>query len=476
MLFEDLAAALGPAHVTDDPARLAPLLVDNRGRWHGAVRCACFPGTVAEAAQVMRICRDRGARVFPQGGNTGNVAGATPVNDPGEARGAVLVSLARLRAVEAIDAVNGTALVQAGAVIEDIQRAAAERGLMFGVSLASQGSCTAGGLVAANAGGVHVVRLGNAREQVLGLEVVLADGRVLDMLRGLRKDNAGYDLKQLFIGSEGTLGLITRVLFKLHPAPAGRGVAALALGRLADAEPAFCALQRRLGAGLAAFEVMHASTVAKVREVMPSLPCGYPLAGADGWLALVEAVHFAAGPGGAAGPALEPALEELLAAGLIADAAIAESEAQCRALWAVREAIPSAFKRAGGNVKHDVSVPRSRLAAFVEKTNADLKQSFAWCAPSVFGHFGDGNLHYNVGVCAGRPNALCFEHEEAIHAIVYRNVLALGGSIAAEHGVGRMKAALLPSARSAAEVAVMRAVKRTLDPDNRMNPGAVLIP
>ena len=472
-LLTDLTALLGESHIVTDKAALAPRLTDNRGRWHGDVLAAVLPADTSEVAEVMKIAARHRALVFTQGGNTGNAAGATPVVEPQDVSRSILILTDRMRRIEAIDTVNDTVTVQAGVPVAAIREAAAQKGRLFPLSLASDGTATAGGVLATNAGGVHVVRWGNARAQCLGLEAVLADGRVLNMLRGLRKDNTGYDVKQLFIGSEGTLGVITRAVFKLEPLPAERTVLWLTFGELETAEILFEKLEKAAGGMLSAFEVMHRTPLARVASVYPERTSGVPMS--DAWSALVEFSCPSVREAEKIEETIEALSEKFFEEGLITDAVASRSEAQCRQLWAVRESIPEAYKKTGGNVKHDISVPRSVLAQFVRETNAALAKRFPWVEPSIFGHFGDGNLHYNVGVLAGQNPRLCFDFESEINALVYENVMRFSGSAAAEHGVGRMKRALLERTKSETELQLMRSVKRVLDPCGRLNPGAVVL-
>lgn len=468
-LADLLRAIVGPQYVLTAPEELAPMLVDNRGRWHGKAHCCVLPGSTEETCKVMRLLAEHHALVFPQAGNTGNAAAATPVVAQSQVQRSVLVNLRRMNRIEEIDAVNNTARVEAGVILENLQQEAAKYNRIFPLSLAAQGSCQIGGNIATNAGGVHVLHYGNTRDLVLGLEVVLPNGELLPMLRGLRKDNAGYDLKQIFIGSEGTLGLITRAIVKLFPRPNSRTVAVAALDRLENVEQLFEEVEGALGPSLTAFELMHRDTIAMVRRMMPQIPIGFSLD--HSWYVLLEEGHWGTSQ---QSDALEEILGHELEHELITDAVLSQSEAQAQALWAVRESIPSAHKKAGGNVKHDISVPRSCLVAFIQSTVKELKAVFPWIAPSIFGHFGDGNLHFNMGAAAGENATLPFQYENAIHDIVYAAVTHFHGSIAAEHGVGRLKCGLLPTVRSASEMEAMRLLKRSFDPDNRMNPGAVI--
>lgn len=327
-----------------------------------------------------------------------------------------------------------------------------------------------GGVLATNAGGVHVLRYGNTRALTLGLKVVLADGRVLDLTRSLRKDNAGYDLKQLFIGSEGTLGIITEAVVKLEPRPQSRTVLWLTLADLKAVEGLFTALEREAGPTLTAFELIGRSPLVSAITVRGFTP---PTDPAD-WQVLAEISHMRADDADAANERLTDMLGELMDAGLITDGAVSLSEDQADALWAIREGIPGAVKRQGGNVKHDVSVPRSRMVEVIERTTAALRAAVPMSEPSIFGHYGDGNLHFNVGAVPGSLPKAIFAFEDVIHRIVHDHVLAAGGSIAAEHGVGAMKTLELERTKDPVELDLMRTVKRALDPEGRLNPGRVV--
>lgn len=470
-LIEDLRAAIGDAAVITDPAQFAPMLTDNRRRWHGQAACCALPASTDEVSRLMAVCTKHKALVFTQGGNTGNAAAATPVVADADVGRTVLVNTARMNQIEAIDRVNATAVVQSGVILKNLQDAAAEEGLLFPVSLAAEGTCTVGGTLSTNAGGVHVLRYGSMRAQCLGLEVVLPDGRVLSMLRSLRKDNTGYDLKHLFIGAEGTLGIITRAALAFAALPAARTVFVAAVDSLQAAEKLFETLSKNFSARLSAFELMHAATIAKVREQLPDIPVGFELN--HPWYVLAEIRYDTTEESEATRPQIENLLAALFESDTVADAVIGQSETQNEALWRVRESIPSAHKKSGGNVKHDISVPRSSLVAFITECTAELGNRFSWIAPSIFGHFGDGNLHYNMGVKPGLDPRLCFTHEEAIHAVVYAYVQRFRGSVAAEHGVGRIKTGWLRVMRSPEEYEAMRSVKTLFDPENRLNPGVL---
>ena len=464
-LLQALATAVGEANVlTGDDA--APFLTDWRKRYVGRALAVVRPASTAEVAAVVRACAGSRTPMVPQGGNTGLVGGGTP-----DASGdAVVISLQRMKRVRSIDVANDTITVEAGCVLQEVQQAARQRGRLFPLSLAAEGSATIGGNLATNAGGVQVLRYGNARDLTLGLEVVLASGEVWDGLRGLRKDNTGYDLKHLFIGAEGTLGVITAATLKLYPLPAAQMTALAAAPSLAAATRLLERARAATGAALTAFEVMGAITLQHAVETLPMLRMPLPLA--QPWYALLELSDTESEQHAAA--VFERVLAEALDAGDIVDAAVASSIAEARALWALREGIPEAHAKRGGNVKHDISLPVSCIAEFVESTNAALRRRFAWIEPIVFGHLGDGNLHYNLGTVAGTPVDVAFAHEKAINDVVNDAVHARGGSISAEHGLGQLKREAITRYKSALELELMRRIKGALDPLGLMNPGKVI--
>ena len=464
-LLRTLAAAVGESNVLTG-ADAAPYLTDWRKRYVGAAQAVVRPASTAEVAAVVRACAESRTPMVPQGGNTGLVGGGTP-----DASGrAVVVSLQRMRRVRSLDVANDTITVEAGCVLQEVQQAAQARGRLFPLSLAAEGSATIGGNLATNAGGVQVLRYGNARDLTLGLEVVLAGGEVWDGLRGLRKDNTGYDLKHLFIGAEGTLGVITAATLKLYPLPAARMTALAALPSLEAATRLLERARAAAGAALTAFEVMGRITLQHAVEMLPALRMPLPLA--QPWYALLELSDTESEQHAAA--VFERVLAEALDAGDIVDAAVASSIAEARALWALREGIPEAHAKRGGNVKHDISLPVSCIAEFVESTNAALRRRFAWIEPIVFGHLGDGNLHYNMGTAAGTPIEVAFEHEQRINEVVNDAVHARGGSISAEHGLGQLKREAITRYKSALELELMRRIKDALDPLALMNPGKVI--
>ncbi len=465
VLIEALRAAVGAPQVLVD-GDLSAWELDWRRRDRGRALAVVRPGSTAEVAAVVKACASHGASLVPQGGNTGLVGASVP-----DASGTqVLLSLVRLNRVRAIDAANLTMTVEAGCVLQAVQDAAGTAGLLFPLSLAAEGSCTIGGNLATNAGGTQVLRYGNARELCLGLEVVTPTGAVWDGLCGLRKDNTGYDLRDLYIGSEGTLGVITAATLKLYPQPAASSTALAACATLDDAVALLGLAQARLGAGLTGFELMGRFALSLVEKHVPTLP--RPLSPSP-WTVLLE--HSDTESEAHARSAFEGLLAAALEAGCIDDAAVAESVQQSRQLWQLRESIPLAQAEEGLNIKHDIALPVSRIPAFVAHTDALLAQRFPGVRLVNFGHLGDGNLHYNVQapVGAAAPDFLR-AHEAAVNESVYDAVLAHGGSISAEHGIGALKREQLPRYKSPVALALMRTIKQALDPQGLMNPGRLL--
>ena len=465
-LLDTLRQAVGAAHVLID-GDLTAYEQDWRQRACGRALAVVRPGSTDEVAAVVRACAARGASIVPQGGNTGLAVGSVP-DDSGTQ---VVLSLRRMDAVRAIDAANLTITVEAGGILQNLQQAAEQAGFLFPLSMASEGSCTIGGNLAANAGGTQVLRYGNARELCLGLEVVTAQGEVWNGLSGLRKDNTGYDLRDLFIGSEGTLGIITAATLKLYPLPAARLIAWAAVPSMQAAVDLLGLAHQHLGAGLTGFEVMNQFALSLVDKHYPQQRV--PLFRTSPWCVLLENSDHESEDH--ARTLFERLLEAALEAGCVNDAVVAESLSQAQALWHIRESIPLAQAEEGLNIKHDISVPVSRIPAFVAETDALLAREVPGVRLVDFGHLGDGNLHYNVQAPeGGDAKAFLREQEERINTLVFDAVARHGGSISAEHGIGSLKAAKLPHYKSPVALRMMRAIKQALDPKGIMNPGRVL--
>jgi FAD/FMN-containing dehydrogenase len=463
-----LRAIVGAQHVLTG-TDATPYLSDWRGRYGGSASAVVRPGSTEEVAALVRLCAAADAPIVPQGGNTGLCGGATP---DGSGR-SVVVSLQRMNRVRGIDPDNDTMEVEAGCVLQAVQKSAHDAGRLFPLSLAAEGSCTIGGNLATNAGGTQVLRYGNMRELALGLEVVTAQGDVWRGLRGLRKDNTGYDLRDLFIGSEGTLGIITAATLKLFPEPASRCTALLALASIEDAVAMLARARRGFGASLTGFELMARDCLDLVVYHFPQQRLPFEgAAAALPWFALLE-VSDSESEAHARGR-FEVVLGDAVEAGCVGDAVIAGSMAQSKALWHLRESIPLAEKESGKSIKHDVSLPVSRIAAFVRDCNHALQQAFPGVQHVIFGHLGDGNLHYNVARCGDWMEADLLARQDAVFELVHDKVHAMGGSISAEHGVGQLKRDLLPRYKDPVELALMHSIKRVLDPRNLMNPGKVL--
>lgn len=459
-----LRTVVGDSQLLTTAADLAPYCTDWRGRYRGEALCVVRPATVDELMQVVHVCHEAQLPMVPQGGNTGLCGGATPHAGCNE----VLVSLSRLNRIRVLDRDNASITVEAGCTLAAVQAAARDAGLLFPLSLASEGSCEIGGNLSTNAGGVHVLRHGNARDQVLGLEVVLPDGRLWNGLRALRKDNTGYDLKHLFIGAEGTLGFITAAVLKLAPLPANTAVAWVAIDGPQRGIDLLHALQAQAGDQLNAFELVGREALGMVLKHIPG--ARDPFADAAPWYALVEL----AGNDQALETKLGDMLAALLERGMVRDAVIAQDGAQAKALWALRENISEAQRIEGFSVKHDISVPVGSIPHFIEAAGEKLEATLPGVRVVVFGHAGDGNLHYNLSFIDASDNARLITDAKVASEQVHETVIALGGSISAEHGIGQLKRDLLATCKSAVELDMMRAVKRAFDPYGLMNPGKVL--
>ncbi|HEX8010125.1 MAG TPA: FAD-binding oxidoreductase [Casimicrobiaceae bacterium] len=464
-LLSTLGAIVGQANVLTAVADVAPYVTDWRDRYHGRAGAVVRPGTTAEVAAVVRCCGEHATPIVPQGGNTGLCGGATPHQGGTE----IVVSLARLARVRAIDTANATLTVEAGVPLARVQQAADEAGLFFPLSLGAEGSCTIGGNLSTNAGGTAVLRYGNARELVLGLEVVLADGRVWESLKGLRKDNTGYDVKQLFLGSEGTLGIITAAVLKLFPKPRTSATAFAAIADVDAAIALLSVLRQTLGDRLTGFELVSRYCIELTRKAFPAF--ADPLPGHP-WYALLQGQDPAADS--PLKGQLETALGTAIEREIARDATIAQSAAQADALWALREHITEAQRRDGPNIKHDISLPVSRIPEFLREARGRLDAAFPGVRYVVFGHLGDGNLHYNLSAPAGVSPAAFMDESARANRIVYDLIAAHGGSFSAEHGIGQLKRGELTRYKAAVEVELMRRLKRALDPAGLLNPGKVV--
>ena len=459
-------AIVGAAFVLDQPHDMAPFLTDWRGRFTGRARAVLRPQDTAQVALLVQACAAHRVPIVPQGGNTGLVLGSVP-DDTGTA---VVLSLARLNQVRAIDTVNRTVTVDAGAILHTVQQAAAAHKLLFPLSLAAEGSCTIGGNLSTNAGGTAVLRYGNTRELCLVLEVVTPQGEVWDGLRALRKDNTGYDLRDLMIGAEGTLGIITGAVMKLFPAPRATITALVALDSARNALALLGLVQDACGATLTGFELMSSVCLELVATHFPQLP--RPFAAPHAQYVLLELSSSESEAH--AVRLLESAIGSAVDQGLCDDAVVATSLAQSRGLWNIREHIPLAQAAAGKNIKHDVSLPISRIADFIDLTDAALLAAYPDSQVICFGHLGDGNLHYNVAPRDGASHDAFLANQAGINRIVNDNVAEMHGSISAEHGIGALKRDDLVRYKEPVELNMMRAIKAALDPLGIMNPGKVL--
>ena len=466
-LAETLAAIVGSAHVLTAASDMARYEAEWRRTYPGRARAVVRPATTGEVSRVVAACAAAGVPVVPQGGNTGLVGGSTPDDSGTE----VVLSLDRMRAVRRVDPLDNTLVAEAGCTVLDTQVAAERAGRLFPLSLASEGSATVGGVVSTNAGGEQVLRYGNTRDLVLGLEVVLADGRVLDLLTALRKDNTGYDLKQLFIGGEGTLGIVTAVTFKLFARPRKVITAWVAVRDPRAAVELLSRLTDAVGERVTAFELLGDGPLGLVVK-HGTAGMRAPLGAIAPWSVLLDVSEVSAQVD------LQPAVEDVLAAamadGLVVDAALAVSESQAHAFWALREHVPEAQRLEGPSIKHDISVAISRIPDFIARAGAALQQRMPGIRIVCFGHVGDGNLHYNQSKPDGMSDAEFRAQEDAVHDIVHATAAELHGSISAEHGIGRQKQAAFLQYKDPVALDAMVRIKRALDPANTFNPGRVL--
>ncbi len=469
-LLDHFRQICGAAHVLthEDPSTdLSAWERDWRKRAQGRALAVVRPANVQEVSEVVKACANAKISIVPQGGNTGLAVGSIP-DDSGQQ---VVLSLQRMNKIRSLDAANLTVIAEAGCILQQVQTHVEEAGYLFPLSLAAEGSCTLGGNLGTNAGGTQVVRFGNTRELCLGLEVVTAQGDIWHGLSGLRKDNTGYDLRNLLIGSEGTLGIITAACMKLYPQPAAQLTAWAAVPSMEAAVSLLGLAHERLGAGLTGFEVMGQFALGLVDKHHPQLRV--PLFKETPWCVLLENSDHESEAHARAG--FEGLMETALDKGWVTDAVVAESLAQAQGLWQIRESIPLAQATEGLNIKHDISIPVSRIPQFVAETDALLQSKIPGIRLVNFGHLGDGNLHYNVQAPAGADGpAFLKNHEDEVNTWVFDQVKAFNGSISAEHGIGSLKADKLAHYKDPTALAMMKAIKQALDPQNIMNPGRVI--
>ena len=465
-ITEQLRAIVGVDYVfTTD---LAAYANDWRKKYFGKPLAVVKPGSAAEIAAIVKLCAATGTPIVPQAGNTGLVGGGVPDGSGTQ----VVVNVSRMNRVLEVDTINNTMTVEAGCILQTLQETAAEHQRLFPLSLAAEGSCEIGGNISTNAGGVQVLRYGNTRELVMGLEVVLPSGEIWSGLKGLRKDNTGYDLKQLFIGAEGTLGIITKAVLKLFPAPAATQTVFIALDSPQQALQLLNHMKGALGERITAFELLSDFALSIVERFSASLKS--PFAARHPWYVLTDIADTRNAQ--ALAEDVEAALGSAMEAGLVSDAALAKNDTEARRLWELRETLPEAQSIDGRNIKHDVSLPISKIAEFIDAADAALEAAYPGVRPVNFGHLGDGNLHYNIT----RPLAGYSEEEwmanesAAVNLIVHDCVARFNGSISAEHGLGQLKREEIKRYKSVIELDLMRSIKTALDPRGIMNPGKVI--
>jgi FAD/FMN-containing dehydrogenase len=463
--LDRLKDAVGAKGFSENPDEIAPHLEEWRGKYKGTSPLLLKPATAAEVSSILRICNETGTPIVTQGGNTGLVGGQIPFH------GEVLLSTQRLNRIRTLDESGATLTVEAGVTLAQVQQAASEKNFLFPLSLASEGSCTIGGNIATNAGGTHVLRYGMTRALVLGLEVVLANGTVLDMLRALLKDNTGYDLKQNFIGSEGTLGVVTAATLRLFPKPDVSVVAFAAVPSPTEAVKLLGLLQGRTGGMLSAFELIPRVALEFVTRHVEGTRD--PLEAPSPWYVLMEATG---GRESNLAATFEHDLEDAIKAGSVTDAVVASSAAQAAALWKLRESISESQKREGASIKHDISVPVASIPDFLAKATPAVQALLPGARAVSFGHLGDGNLHFNFNSAQAGDDPAFLARWDEVQQAVHDIVKEFGGSISAEHGIGAMKVAQLPRYKGHEELDAMRAIKAAFDPKGILNPGKLIPP
>jgi FAD/FMN-containing dehydrogenase len=468
LLLDNLRALLGPKGFSTDSDALAPHLSDWRGHYHGRAAALLSPASANEVSAIVTLCAEAGAPLVPQGGNTSMVGGATP-DGSGDA---LLLSTRRLNRIRSLDAAAGIAVCEAGVILADLHEQALAVGRRFPLTLGARGSATIGGLVSTNAGGTQVLRFGPMRALVLGIEAVLPDGSLFDGLTALKKDNRGYDLRQLLIGAEGTLGVVTAASLRLVPAVGERAVAWVGLDEASRAMALLRHLEATMGEAIESFELVPRSALDLVLEHVPGTRP--PLAAPARWNVLIEAVSPMSAPGPE--PLLYEGLRSALETGIAGDAVIAASETQAEAFWRLRDAISEAEKKDGPATKHDISVAVDDMPGFMTGAAAAVEARFPGTRVLAFGHLGDGNVHFNVRAPAGAPPAWVEAEGRAVSRYVHDLVTEAGGSISAEHGIGQMKLGELERLAEPARLHALRAIKRALDPKNIMNPGKLVLP
>jgi FAD/FMN-containing dehydrogenase len=459
-LLNQFAAIVGEKHAIRDVASMAGYMTEWREIWVGKSPLVMRPGSTEEVSRILKLASETGTAIVPQSGNTGLVGGQIPFETGQE----LLLSLDRMTKILDVDAADNTMTVQAGATLKSVQDAADEAGRLFPLRIASEGSCRIGGNLSTNAGGLNVLAYGNARDLCLGLEVVLPDGRIWNGLRRLRKDNTGYDLKNMFIGAEGTLGVITAAVLKLYPKPRTHETAFIAVTSPQAAVELLSLAKEMSGNRVVAFELLPRIAM---DFTVKHMGVSNPLADFSPWYALSELADPIQG-------SFEALLEEAMARGLVTDATVAQSETQRQALWVIRELMPESQKFEGGSIKHDVSVPVSKIPQFIVEAAQAVEKYLPQARVMAFGHMGDGNLHFNVSQPPGMDKKKYLDLWNEMNAVVFDVVRKFEGSISAEHGIGRLKKHHMPEIKSPVELQMMRDLKKLFDPGNIMNPGKVL--
>lgn len=462
-LVQALTEIVGPAHVVIDPERMGGYLREPRKRFHQSAQAVVSPGSVAEVQAIARLCNEHGVGLIAQGGNTGLVGAQVPLRGD-----EIIISLARLDAVRSIDIAAGTMTCEAGVILETAHKAAEAQGVMFPLWIASQGSARIGGVLSSNAGGVNVLAFGNARELCMGVEAVLADGRLYQGLTSLKKDNTGYDLKDLLVGAEGTLGIITAATLKVFTQPEEYETALVNVDSPAVALTLFQQLRERAGSRLNAFELIP--WIGLDFQLRHQMIDRDPTAGPSPWYALVEVSRMKGGVPGA----LQGALEAAFASGLVNNAVVAESLADRTRMWTFREQMSECQSREGASIKHDVSVPIAAIPQLIAEGTAAAERVIPSIRAVPFGHMGDGNIHFNFSQPIGADGKAFMAQDDALHAAIYDIVLRLGGSFSAEHGIGQLKTSLLRQHKDPVALEMMRAIKQALDPNGILNPGKML--